>query len=321
MVVMLPRVAGGYSEQLGWTGLANDKVSTAEPPGRFSDTFEEDAASEMAGWVTLETHLADAKSAAVQITDALALDSPHRTAVVTAAELHDIGKAHKVWQGALPVTSATTNALWAKAPFVFVLSGKISAAVRKSTGQLLTAAGIHADFFREEVRDDIPRQLWTVSEKIRDTRSRKLLSEITGQASGLKGWMRRFLPRPSWDKPCIRHEAASALAAWPQYFKASASWPGLTLFLIACHHGKVRPRRGRRRCLWRPEAARVAAVGERNADGLLLLRSWDRRRVLKRRPDIHPSLAQLDGIGHGPARQLGAATDRSAATARIAGCF
>ena len=37
MVVMLPRVAGGYSEQLGWTGLANDKVSTAKPPGRFSD--------------------------------------------------------------------------------------------------------------------------------------------------------------------------------------------------------------------------------------------------------------------------------------------
>ena len=53
--------------------------------------------------------------------------------------------------------------------------------------------------------------------------------------------MRRFLPRPSGlNKPCIRHEAASALATWSQYFKGNTAWPGLTLFLIACHHGKVR---------------------------------------------------------------------------------
>jgi CRISPR-associated endonuclease/helicase Cas3 len=67
-----------------------------------------------------------------------------------------------------------------------------------------------------------------------------LLSEIKAQAGGLEGWMRRFFPRPSWNQPCLRHEAASALAAWPQYFKQGASWPGLTIYLIACHHGKVR---------------------------------------------------------------------------------
>ncbi len=46
MVVMLPRLAGGYSEQIGWTGHANDNIGTAEPPGRFSDTFDDDTASE-----------------------------------------------------------------------------------------------------------------------------------------------------------------------------------------------------------------------------------------------------------------------------------
>jgi CRISPR-associated endonuclease/helicase Cas3 len=240
MVVMLPRTAGGYSEGLGWTGKAADKLEGAPPQGRFSDTFEDDADSEQAGWVTLATHLADAKSAALRIADALQLDTAHRTALVAAAELHDIGKSHPIWQKALPLKRTDTKELWAKAPHVFVLHGKNTSSLRESTQALLTAAGIRSDFFREELKDKIPRQLWKVSDKVRDTRSRRLLFEIRAQAPGLEGWMRRFLPRPSRDKPCIRHEGASALAAWSQYFRDNATWPGLTLFLIACHHGKVR---------------------------------------------------------------------------------
>ncbi len=240
MVVMLPRAAGGYSEKLGWTGQTNDEIKNAAPPGRFGATFEDDAYSEQAGWVPLESHLADAKAAAIQIVDALHLDEAPRTAVVTAAELHDIGKSHPVWQSALPISEAIAKQLWAKAPFVFVLEGKNSAAFRESTKQLMAAAGVVSQFFREELKGDVPRQLWITSGKVCDTRSRKLLSEITAQAAGLSGWMRRFLPRPSSDKPCIRHEAASALAVWRQYFKEGTSWPGLTTFLIACHHGKVR---------------------------------------------------------------------------------
>lgn len=240
MVVMLPRTAGGYSESLGWTGQSGDKLSDAPLPGRFSDTFENDADSEQAGWVPLESHLADAKTAAVRIAVALQLDDALRTAVVTAAEWHDIGKSHKVWQDALPRSDGETKQLWAKAPFVFILAGKNSAAFRKSTQHLIKSAGLSAQFFCEEMKDTIPRQLWTVTGKVRDTRSRKLLSEIKKQGAGLAGWMRRFLPRPSWDQPCIRHEAASALAAWSRYFKDSTIWPGLTIYLIACHHGKVR---------------------------------------------------------------------------------
>ena len=183
MVVMLPRTAGGYSENLGWTGQSDDKLSDAPLPGRFSDTFDDDADSELAGWVPLESHLADAKTAAVQIAVALQLDDALRTAVVTAAEWHDIGKSHKVWQDALPRSDAETKQPWAKAPFVFVLAGKNSAAFRKSTQHLIESAGLSAQFFREEVKDRIPRQLWTVTGKVRDTRSRKLLSEIKNQGA------------------------------------------------------------------------------------------------------------------------------------------
>jgi len=239
MVVMLPRLVGGYSKELGWTGKAADVLTETSQPGRFSDTFEEDAESENAGWVPLATHLADAKSAAMHIADRLALDDPYRTALVTAAELHDIGKAHRVWQSALPHSADTAQQHWAKAPYVFILQGKKSAHFRDSTERILSDAGVKATF-HQEVRGNIPRQLWRVSDKIRDTRSRRMLSDIKAQAPGLEGWMRRFLPRSSWDKPCIRHEAASALAAWTQYFRSNVEWPGLTLFLIACHHGKVR---------------------------------------------------------------------------------
>lgn len=240
MVVMLPRTAGGYSASLGWTANPGDKLHEADPPGRFSDTFDDDATSEQAEWVTLETHLADAKAAATRITEPLQLDNAIETAVIAAAEWHDIGKAHPVWQNALPRVGDQLQQLWAKARYVFVLEGKNSAAFRESTQRLIESAEIKASFLREEMSTDkVPRQLWTVTAKILNTRTRQLRSDIENQANGqLTGWMRRF--RPQKDGTFIRHEAASALAAWSHYFAGSPAWPGLTLFLIACHHGKVR---------------------------------------------------------------------------------
>lgn len=237
MVVMLPRTAGGYSKSIGWTCTACDKLDQVPLPGPFSDSYDDDAATfEKGEWVTLETHLADAKAAATSITNALHLDAPIQTAIITAAEWHDIGKAHPVWQNALPRAGEQHQQLWAKASYVFVLEGKNSAAFRESTQRIIESAGIKVKFLRPEAsRDDVPRQLWTVTKKIGE----KLRSEIESQAKGnLVGWMQRF--RPQKDGTFIRHEAASALAAWSHYFAGSPEWPGLTLFLIACHHGKVR---------------------------------------------------------------------------------
>lgn len=240
MVVMLPRTAGGYSKSLGWTGAPSDKLDETDPPGRFSDTFDDDAATfEKGEWVTLETHLADAKAAATRITGPLQLEASIQTAVIAAAELHDIGKSHPVWQNALPRAGEQLQQLYAKARYVFVLEGKNSAAFRESTRRLIESADIKASFLLEETsKDKVPRQIWAVSSKILNTRARQLRSEIENQAKALKGRMRHF--RPQKDGTYIRHEAASALAAWSHYFAGSPAWPGLTLFLIACHHGKVR---------------------------------------------------------------------------------
>jgi CRISPR-associated endonuclease/helicase Cas3 len=46
---------------------------------------------------------------------------------------------------------------------------------------------------------------------------------------------------PSFAKPGMRHEAASALAAWRRYYRdRAADFPALTIYLIAAHHGLVR---------------------------------------------------------------------------------
>src|SRR5262249_22049854 len=41
-------------------------------------------------------------------------------------------------------------------------------------------------------------------------------------------------------RPGLRHEAASALAAWQEWQGKEEGWTALAVYLVACHHGKVR---------------------------------------------------------------------------------
>jgi CRISPR-associated endonuclease/helicase Cas3 len=41
-------------------------------------------------------------------------------------------------------------------------------------------------------------------------------------------------------RPGLRHEAASALAAWQEWQGKVEGWTALAVYLVACHHGKVR---------------------------------------------------------------------------------
>jgi CRISPR-associated endonuclease/helicase Cas3 len=240
MVVMLPRSAGGYTAKLGWTGEKRDSLPEVLPPGPFSGRYDDDPDSQQAGWVLLQTHLGDAQSAAKDITRDLGLDTQTSNAVVTSSAFHDIGKAHPVWRGALPACAAAPNEFWAKAPFVFALESAKPGALRASTEALLAGAGTAHRFLSEEARQSGSRLLWLTDAKVLDTASNPLRSRIEAQAPGVRAWMRRFLPRPAPDKPCLRHEAASALALWYRYFREDGAFPALTIFLAAAHHGKVR---------------------------------------------------------------------------------
>lgn len=50
----------------------------------------------------------------------------------------------------------------------------------------------------------------------------------------------KFPPTPKRFEPGLRHEAASALAAWQQWITGEDDWTALAVYLIAAHHGKVR---------------------------------------------------------------------------------
>jgi len=116
MRLLLPVAAGGYSDSQGWTGNPADKptprvVEKQTPQRLFADP---DTA---ASWQTLTEHTSVVQTAAAFLADKLALND-WRQALATAAYWHDVGKAHRRWQAAIPdlAQAPRANELWAKFP-------------------------------------------------------------------------------------------------------------------------------------------------------------------------------------------------------------
>jgi CRISPR-associated endonuclease/helicase Cas3 len=229
MTIMLRGDVGGYSKALGWTGATSDRPSGLKPPGR-GRALRDDWGAEAGYWSSLVSHLADARGEAERLCDALALQRPIRTAVIEAASLHDLGKAHPDWRGAIPEGSPLDCEALAKFPKVFrveVLSQDVES-VRTAVGSKLATASALSD---EEVNEGkIVRLRWALERSL-DQITLKEIREL----SGVK-WAAHKAFRPS-----LRHEAASALAMWRQYTVANDTpYPALAVYLAAAHHGKVR---------------------------------------------------------------------------------
>lgn len=118
--LMLDAAGGGYSRALGWTGRADDAVQALPAPDVEPEGIGSDSASHACEHVTLEDHLQHAAEAAEELVSSLALDGRVATAVVRAAALHDVGKAHPAFQAMLRSASppeergALSGTLWAK---------------------------------------------------------------------------------------------------------------------------------------------------------------------------------------------------------------
>jgi len=234
MVVMLPRRSGGYDASLGWTGRPQDMLGILPPPGPFEEEFRSDPPSERGEWVELGDHLTDVRRAAERILDDLGIPDPQRQAVVAAAEHHDIGKALEQWQSKLPRPAPDAAGRWAKAPFLFAVRPSHADVDVARVEAILTAADIRFLRSTPELHSRLADSfLWHTSTRVRDTAERKLLSEIRDTAGISAAWMVPF-------RPGLRHEAASALVLWHQYFRQGAGFQGLAIYLVAAHHGKVR---------------------------------------------------------------------------------
>jgi len=234
MVVMLHREAGGYSSVLGWTGDPSDTPGDVPRAGR-GRALRDDDRTERGCWVGLAVHLADAEREADALCQAIGLQGDLRKAVIEAARLHDLGKAHPQWQQALPARSAIGPGPWAKCPSVFAvdaLAGDMEAIVREIR-RLRPGALRLPDELRQRDGKEIVRLRWAVDQR--------LDREEAGRVRRAQGvvWAGHVPFRPG-----LRHEAASCLAMWHRYRRTtgsgSAPYPALAVYLVAAHHGKVR---------------------------------------------------------------------------------
>jgi CRISPR-associated endonuclease/helicase Cas3 len=226
MVLMLPRSAGGYRDDFGWTGKSSDTLATVPPPGP-GRAFDDEPRTETGYWTTLRDHLSDAKREAVDLLNALGLNGGYRDAVLHAAARHDLGKAHPRWHKALPAGLPGQQPL-AKCPHVLAIDVRPHDrdAVRRAISEGLNEAKALEDV---EYPNGSVQLRWALRAKL----TREELASLRAVSGVRRARHRAFLPG-------MRHEAASALALWHRYRNGEATWPALTVYLVAAHHGKVR---------------------------------------------------------------------------------
>lgn len=117
-VVLLDAAEGGYDDRHGWSrSLAAPVAVVVRENVGSEEAIGDDPGTVDARWVSLADHLAQAHTQAAAITGACSpLDLPDGAlaAVAAAAALHDIGKAHPVFQETLAALGPPHDGLWAK---------------------------------------------------------------------------------------------------------------------------------------------------------------------------------------------------------------
>lgn len=221
MTLLLPLSAGGYSDELGWTGVSNDQPTTLQVVDAKENVGLADEPDSQADlWYPLPNHLADVKLEVTTLVGSLQLVDVVGRALQIAAHWHDWGKSLARWQSAIH---------------------SFSEQVRERIQELLLAS--EAALFHELLDGWLPKWtppfgadgtslIWAKFPDVRDIwMSRSLAKE---DAKQLRRMLRvKFTPR-------VRHEAASALAAWDAWLSGDKRLSALAVFLIASHHGKVR---------------------------------------------------------------------------------
>ncbi len=231
MLVMLKRDVGGYDKTCGWTGNKSDALPKVPRAGRGA-TLRDDTRTEAGYWSRLTDHLKDARREAEALCKAICLQGNLRKAVVEAAALHDLGKAHPQWQSALP--AGISSVLLAKTPYVVAadVAGDASTVqnVQNKFTQLRPKAYALPDERRRRGREEVLRLRWAIDNELSEDELESLRS-----VRGVR-WAGHIPFRPG-----LRHEAASALAMWRKYRNSEPKpYPALAVYLAAAHHGKVR---------------------------------------------------------------------------------
>lgn len=229
MTLRLWTSQGGYRDDLGWTGEPSDRPATiVTSHGDRPDDISTDGTSGASTWLSLTDHTDDVVVEADQIAAALGLaDSPEGKTLGVVARWHDLGKSSTRWEAAIN-------------RYLDTLRQKLHCCLREESSD--TVKPLLQSF---EANLTMPtRQCWA---KFPDVRS--FLQQLPVDRRDEYRSKLFVLFQPGY-----RHEAASSMVAWDMWQRGGPSSSGLTalaVYLIACHHGKVRtvlranPQRGR----------------------------------------------------------------------------
>lgn len=114
-VAAVPCEAGGYDPELGWLPASSTAVPGLQLPAELGTTPEDRSSFGASLAVALPQHLGDTREEATALCEALAIPEPLAALVKRAAWLHDIGKAHPVFQATMRANGCGEGQ-WAKAP-------------------------------------------------------------------------------------------------------------------------------------------------------------------------------------------------------------
>ncbi len=175
-VLVVNAADGGYSAVTGFDPAARGPVpgcppldAGAEPAEGTEDRYAADSASvRQRDWISLDRHSRETRDQAEELLDVLHPKLPDGAAwsAVTAAYLHDVGKAHEIWQDALcalaePYDKDWVDAgrPWAKSKSDRRLYFKGVTAFRHELASLLVLDGPLRDLLKEAPDPDLARYL------------------------------------------------------------------------------------------------------------------------------------------------------------------
>ena len=220
MTLMLPRSAGGYRTDVGWTGSPGDRDFEIWSTQGDNESLGTDFSSGSQDWIALSAHLADVEAEMCTILQASGLQAtPWGMALMTATRWHDWGKSVAKWQDAVREYAARACKRLEGVCQTTVLPGFETVA---------------AEWRHKLTKGNSVEQLWG---KFPDVRAASM-DERLALTESERAKLRKRLGVPF--RPNLRHEAAGALAAWQSWLANADGLTALAVYLIACHHGKVR---------------------------------------------------------------------------------
>lgn len=148
MTLLLQATEGGYDSEAGFRPGNKGTVEVLPiDADAGTESYTSDRDSEIGRFVTLGEHLKDAEHHASRLCEQLNLTAEEKDAIVTAASLHDWGKAHEAFQNMLKTAAQPPrpDELWAKS------SGTATRAVYRMNPASEDQPGIPRPCFRHEL--------------------------------------------------------------------------------------------------------------------------------------------------------------------------